>query len=141
MCCEKDWIDVSTALLLPTIAILGSTIAFLQWRINKTRLNHELFDRRFLVFEASTNFIYAVLRDTSVKDDDRYLFLTATKGAMFLFKPDIVSYLDTLHKNAVLLRLHETKEDYEASHELSTWFAEQTKEIDTIFKGAIKIDG
>ncbi len=35
--CGKDWIDVLTALLTPTIAIAGIWISFFQWKLSKIR--------------------------------------------------------------------------------------------------------
>jgi len=43
----KGWVDILSALLVPTIAIFGSLIGFQQWRTNTKRLKHELFDRRY----------------------------------------------------------------------------------------------
>ena len=34
MTCEKDWIDIFTAFLIPLIAFFGSIIAFQQWKFN-----------------------------------------------------------------------------------------------------------
>jgi len=40
----KDWVEYLSALLTPTIAILGSIIGFQLWRTNSKRLKHELFE-------------------------------------------------------------------------------------------------
>jgi len=47
---EKDWVDILTALLTPTVAILGVTIAYQQWRLNSKKFKHELYDRRLHIY-------------------------------------------------------------------------------------------
>ncbi len=49
--CEKDWIDVFSALLTPTIAIVVAIIAFLQWRTAEINRRQQLFDKRYLFFK------------------------------------------------------------------------------------------
>lgn len=44
---DASWIQIFKALLTPVVAILGVYIAYQQWRTNRTRLKHELFDRRY----------------------------------------------------------------------------------------------
>jgi hypothetical protein len=56
-----DWIDVLSALLTPTIAILGIYIAYQQWRTNKNRLKLELFDKRYEIFTNIKKFIANIL--------------------------------------------------------------------------------
>jgi hypothetical protein len=140
MSCEKDWVDIFSALLLPVIAILGSFIAYQQWRINKTRLQHELFDRKYLIFEATKEFIYTVMADVSVKDSDRYAFLQKTKGSQFIFDASIVTYLEELHKKSLQLKCYGTKQDHEKVHDLLIWFTEQLSSIDETFKNSIKVN-
>jgi hypothetical protein len=40
MCCEKDWIDILQAMLIPMIAIMGIIIAFKQWHTSEYRLGY-----------------------------------------------------------------------------------------------------
>ena len=39
---SKDWIDILSAMLTPFVAILGTYIAFQQWRISKTLENFQI---------------------------------------------------------------------------------------------------
>ena len=55
--CSKDWIDLLTALLAPTIAIAGIAIAAFQWKLSKDRYKHELFDKRWEQFSAILDFM------------------------------------------------------------------------------------
>lgn len=140
MSCEKDLIDISTALLTPVVAAIGIYIAIQQWRINKKRFNHELFDRKFHMFQATQNFIREVLRDIKVENDDIYTFLTETKGALFIFDTEIVDYLDTLYKKAIALRASQRSKNTEEEEEVIQWFEEQIKSIDDVFKTHISIE-
>ena len=47
------WLEMSKALLTPTIAVVGTIIALQQWRINRIGLRHDLFDRRLGVLSAA----------------------------------------------------------------------------------------
>jgi len=104
MACEKDWIDITTALLTPVIAILGTVIATLQWKLSKARFHHELFEKRYSIFEATNQFLSSVISHGAMVGQDRIAFLKGTKGAFALFDKKIVKYLDELHKKS--LKLH-----------------------------------
>ena len=53
-----NWITaLSSALLTPTVAILGAWIAGAQWKINQRRLQHELFDRRIKLYQVVAAYI------------------------------------------------------------------------------------
>ncbi|MCF8089138.1 MAG: hypothetical protein K9L23_13920 [Desulfotignum sp.] len=49
MACEKDWVDITTALMTPVIAIIGTAIAIMQWKLSKARFRHELFEKRYSI--------------------------------------------------------------------------------------------
>jgi len=48
MSCDPHWTNYLAALLTPTVAVLGSIIAYHQWRTAQNKLKFELFDRRFV---------------------------------------------------------------------------------------------
>lgn len=87
-----DWVDYLSALLTPTIAILGSVIAYLQWRINKARLKHELFDRRYDQFLTVRNFLGSIITTGEVKQEEQGKFLVGTRGMRFTFDKKIAIY-------------------------------------------------
>ena len=45
-------VDVLSALLTPTIAVIATYVAYQQWRVNKTRLDLDLYDRRLAIYKA-----------------------------------------------------------------------------------------
>ena len=87
-------VDLLSALLTPTIAILGLTIAFLQWRTNSKRLRHELFDRRYEQFTVVREFLGSIMKSGKSKPEEQLKFLTGTRGMRFIFDKDIAEYVD-----------------------------------------------
>lgn len=90
----KDWVDYLSALLVPTIAILGSIIAFQQWRTNTKRLKHELFDRRYQQFTVVRDFLGSIMGSGKSKQDEQFKYLTGTRGMRFIFDKEIADYID-----------------------------------------------
>ncbi len=87
-------IDILSALLTPTIAILGSIIAWQQWRTNRARLKHELFDRRYEQFSIVRDFISSIMTHGKVKPEEEHKYLAGTRGMRFIFDKEIASYVD-----------------------------------------------
>jgi len=90
----KDWVDYLSALLVPTIAILGSIIAYQQWRTNAKRLRHELFDRRYEQFTVVREFLGSIMTSGKSKPDEQMKFLSGTRGVRFIFDKEIAEYID-----------------------------------------------
>jgi len=91
---NKGWVDYFSALLVPTIAILGSIIAFQQWRTNTKRLRHELFDRRYEQFIIIREFLGSIMSSGKSKQEEQVKFLVGTKGMRFIFDKEIAQYVD-----------------------------------------------
>lgn len=84
---KKDWIDVLSALLVPTIAIVGTVIAFLQWRTAHQRRKDDLFDRRY-AFYKKTEGIYLEMNNPENMAHCKYEdfdFSPLASEACFLF--------------------------------------------------------
>lgn len=93
---EKDWIDILSALLTPFIAFSAIGIAVLQWKINRNRLKHELFDRRYKQYQAVSDFMGSILREGKATEEAQRVYLNGVVGMEFTFSKDIANYL---HKN------------------------------------------
>lgn len=83
--CEKDWIDIFTALLTPTIAAVGVGIAVFQLWLANTKLKLELFERRYVVYEAIRDFIGKTLSKGNSTEEMQQEFLVKTNSSKFLF--------------------------------------------------------
>jgi hypothetical protein len=91
-----------SAWLVPTIAISAVFIAFGQLVINRKRLRHELFDRRYKMYDAALHLISGSFdKDLSYSHIDR--FTKDTKGARFIFSMDIEIYFEHLLNIAIEL--------------------------------------
>ena len=93
-------VEVFSALLTPTIAIVTAYIAVQQWRINRTQLNLNLYDRRLAIYKALEEFYDEI----AIPGDIRYPMVAklrpSTAEARFLFPKEIENHLDTVHKKA-----------------------------------------
>ena len=92
--CEKDWLDILQGFLVPIIAFLGVYIGWQQWSTNRRRLDHELFDRRFSLYEEVLRLFGNVLRKGNTKAVDILEFIEATKSAKFVFDTEVSDFLD-----------------------------------------------
>ena len=92
----KDWVDYLSALLVPTIAFVGVSIAILQWRTNSNRLKHELFDRRYEQYIVVRDFLGSIKASGKSKLEEQYKYTIGISGMRFLFDKEIAEYV---HKN------------------------------------------
>ncbi|MBI5886675.1 MAG: hypothetical protein HZB85_08890 [Deltaproteobacteria bacterium] len=99
--CQKDWIDIFSALLTPVIVVLGGYIALRQWLTSKDKLKFELYDKRYAVFENITGFIASILRSGSVTKGADIQFLRDTKQVVFLFDDKIKKLTDEMYRKAI----------------------------------------
>jgi hypothetical protein len=79
------------------IAFITVYIARQQWKTNAQKIKLDLFDRRFLVFEA-TRGIIGQMYTSGVKDKELVEFLTKTVEAGFLFGSEIEDYRNEVYR-------------------------------------------
>mgnify|MGYP000308834042 CR=1 FL=1 len=91
----KDWVDYMSALLTPTIAVLGSVVAYFQWRTNSNRLKHELFERRYEQFAVISNFLASIMISGKSMPEEQHKYLSGTSGMRFIFDEEIAEYVGT----------------------------------------------
>lgn len=101
---DPSLVDVLSALLVPTIAIAGATIAYLQWSTNQKRLKHELFDRRYSQFEAIRDFLGLIITSDKITDEAERKYLIGTRGIRFIFDDEIHNYNERLWELSNQLR-------------------------------------
>jgi hypothetical protein len=82
------------------IAREQARIAKLQADLAKTRLNHDLYDRRFILYTATCALLSRVVEKNNVDDMDIVTFIRDTATAVFLLDSDMVEYFYTVHKQA-----------------------------------------
>lgn len=128
-------IEVLSGLLTPLIAVLAAYIAWQQWRTNHLRLKHELFDRRYALFEKITSFIAEILVQGKVPANAETRFLRETKTAIFLFGKEIQEFIEEIYrKGADLHALEAMLENLQGDErvrnaakqrEIKDWFSTQ----------------
>ena len=90
--------------LLAFIAACAAWIAFQQMAIARQKLNHDLFERRFIVYMAVRDYINAVLKTANRPDDLRpqaFAYHQAIAPAPFLFDAELADYLVEVQTHAV----------------------------------------
>ncbi len=83
----KDLIDIFAALGPSAIGIAVIIVAILQWRTNRNKLRYDLFELRFDVYKATTEFIEAIAIDREKTKPEVFMkFNKAVGKSYFLFK-------------------------------------------------------
>jgi hypothetical protein len=98
------WTQWTQAIALIVISCLGSWIAFKQVRIAAAKLNLDLYDRRFKVFETARHFIGRFVIEGAFIPEDITKFSAGTADAVFLFDEEVKTYLDALREKAFVYR-------------------------------------
>jgi len=99
---DAKWIaELSTALLTPLIVIIATYIAYQQWRVNKTRLDLDLYDRRLAIYKAVDGFYSDSFTHGAINLSLAEKLRIATAEARFLFPEEIEAHLETLHNQAM----------------------------------------
>lgn len=86
------------------IASRQATTAQQQLIIAKRKLQHDLFDRRFAIFEAARRFLANMLAQARTSEEQDRDFVLATGEARFLLDDDLHSYLDEWRRKASSIR-------------------------------------
>ncbi|USR41211.1 hypothetical protein L1F06_007190 [Ectopseudomonas hydrolytica] len=133
------------------VSILVAFVAWREWFTNKQRLKHELFDRRYSVYEQITSFMASIVIEGGVPPNKDIEFLQKTKQAYFVFGcASWVKYLvDDIYKKAVTLQALEgtlpglqgedRKKNLHEQTQIKLWFSQELKEIDEKFEQFFKL--
>jgi hypothetical protein len=98
------WLQYVQAAAVIFIAGIGAWIAFRQMQIAATRLQHDLFDRRYKVFDAARRLLSDVLIDGDSSPESLSAFVIGVSDALFLFDDDLVAYLEEMRQHAANVR-------------------------------------
>jgi len=131
------YIQIFSALLTPLIAIVTTYIAIQQYRNNRAKLRHELYERRLNIYTATSKFLMlSKISDKPTLDDWGQFHVTTTES-IFLFDRDVSAYLKKIdgegcRKAFLLHRIREsTLEDGHKMtlevRDLERWFEAQEK--------------
>lgn len=83
---------------------VGARIAYVQLKLARVKLRHDLYDRRYAVFQAVRTLIAEVALHQNSTSETFGRFAVSTSDALFLFDDDMVGYLEAVRQQAG--RLH-----------------------------------
>lgn len=142
---DPHWTTYLAALLTPTVAVLGSFIAYRQWRLAQNKLKLDLFDRRFSVYQAARTLLASIMTSGKAKDEEVFKFMVATREAKWLLSASVAEYLDKqlYHKAIDLQALASELEgvgvgeirtkNVHAQADIKKWFMAQYEVLDEKF--------
>jgi hypothetical protein len=101
------WLLYVQALAVPLVAIIiagfGAWIAWNQMRIARSKLQHDLFEKRFAVFEGARRLLLSIGREGSCSDQALQKYAIGTSDAVFLLDDTLSEYVEELWKHAAKL--------------------------------------
>jgi hypothetical protein len=100
--CEAYLTGVS-ALLTPTIAAIAAYIAYQQYQTARTKLRHDLYERRAGILRGVLVALGPVFRDGRVGGDVIPELIRATSEKDVLLDSDLCKYLDDLYRKIVYI--------------------------------------
>src|SRR5262249_12415620 len=72
------WLQILQAFALIAISAVGACLGWQQVRIARVKFQHDLFDRRFRVFEATRRMLAEVCRKVDASPEDQRTFIIET---------------------------------------------------------------
>ena len=98
------WLQILQATAVLCISGVGAWLARQQVQIARVKLQHDLYDRRYRVFEAVRTLLVEVATHAEASNEAVFAFVRGTDDAVFLFDDDLVKYLTEIRHHAA--RLH-----------------------------------
>lgn len=86
------------------LAAIVAWIGYQQYILARARFKLDLFDKRFAVYKATQKFLSIILGAARFEMGEFWEFRRDTQDAPFLFRDDIVQFLDAVDKAALDLR-------------------------------------
>jgi len=94
------WVQALQALAVPVIAAVGAWVAVQQIVIARVKLQHDLYDRRYAVFDAVRAFVNEAISNQIVSPETFRMFALKTADAEFLFDNGLAAYLREMREHA-----------------------------------------
>jgi hypothetical protein len=96
------WVQYAQAFASPVLAIVigvvGAVLTWQQVKLARVRLQHDLYDRRFAVFQAARKFLVEVMRQNHPSEDQIRAYVVGTADAVFLLNADVAAYLEEIRE-------------------------------------------
>lgn len=140
----REWLS---ALMTPVIGFLGIWIAFRQHKSQQYALRRDLMSQRLAIFDAVRELLEDGLKNRLPPIEAVDRFNKATVSAVFLFRPEVVNYLDELRKKYLdiwSISAQQAEEGFESQleekvmlakrRELRSWMRTQLLDARDVFK-------
>ena len=132
--------------LLALLTAVGSWIALQQMLIARTKLNNDLFDRRFAIYWATRIYIRDMLRDQGATQEDAVKHWEIAAAAPFLFDRQLVDHIKEISDRGSKIRgiiggkpLHETLEGVKEYNEHYMWFTRCFDDLENRFHDSLSL--
>ena len=144
------WLQYLQALAVTAIPAVGAWLAWQQVQIARVKLQHDLYDRRYRVFDATRSLLAKIGAKGNASDEDMRAFVLGTADAAFLFDDDLTRYLAEMGKHAVELQsIHSALENLVGQQKAQAikvmseklwWFGDQLGRLIGEFEPFLKLD-
>lgn len=99
--CASTWIQTwAVPIIGAAIAGAGVFIAYQQSRLAGVKLRHDLFDRRYALYNAAGEFLADNLTEAKISEDKLKEYHRIIRPAAFVFDDDIAAYFKTISSRA-----------------------------------------
>ena len=99
-----ELIELIKTVFTLAIAISAAIIAWQQLKASRNKLTLDLYDRRLKVYVELQKILGQIALHTDASYEDLSKFKWATAESVFLFQPDIASYIENVLSHAFNLR-------------------------------------
>lgn len=143
-----DWLRIVSTVSTFAIGVAASFLAYQQFRISKSKLRFDLYERRLRLFNVVRDFASTVALTGELDSGKLY---RDTIERYFLFDKDVCDYIDEMYEKAkqferTKLDLSQSNVDDEARKklnakrvEMKTWFFNQSDNMIKVFSKDLSI--
>ncbi|ARU26965.1 hypothetical protein [Cellvibrio sp. PSBB006] len=121
------------------IAIVALVFAGLQWYTNHKRFKHELFDRRYKVYDATSRFLGRLGAHRKMRSEDEMEFLTETAGTRFIFSPLEEKYIERILRIGLDLNLAGEESRHEDKNAIMAKIRDEMSQMNQVFGSYLKL--
>src|SRR5215470_13774800 len=99
-----QWVKVlAVPIFTAVIALVGGWVGYQQMQIAQVKLQHDLYERRFKVYDAARTFLLRIFTMRDASQEEIQTFNTTTAEADFLFDLNVYSFLQDVGMQALAL--------------------------------------
>jgi len=146
------WMHILSALLVPLIALVTTTIIILQYILAKQRWRLDLYDKRYAVYQTTIEYLSNIVAKKQLTYEEfkdlRIIFLRNSMDKEFLFGEDVQQFLHLLSERGsdlgiILWALNEVEKNEKNINEkkkLVSWFSEQLEVSSVLFRNYLMVE-